>query len=1034
MLHSSKSESILQWYNALTTHADVQSLSQFADGSLFCDIVTCVYSQAEMGNMEMPKIDSEEGSAQANKIEIEQKYEIIEKFIDTFFQIQSSTLVAYQECMEGEDLELAKVCVILLSAMVQNFLSTDNESLKTIMLLDVGVQEDIKEFLALLLERSDNKGPLTKAELHKVLGKATKQKATPRRKKSDRGTPAKKTPAKHGERVSTMVYEDMMDSPLKGLLQSPVSQHKMVVQRFKWDTELSNLRKKYYEEESKVFDLMKEKRKAEEDFSQKKEELHQLKIEFRKFKEISEEKEGLASMERAHFLSEIANLKKLVEDHKEEIEAVNSEKNKLIERVFELEEKIASSCQVPRDQGIVAEAMQQVQEYQQDNLCKESELQECKKKIEELSTDLKTYKQLYEEGMIAKSEGPSSLDTPTRCPEIISNIFNADAEEKLEEMEKELNEKKEKLVKFENEAQKSKSLTSSLRSQLKEKTENMKAIFDKMSILQEQCDKLLKQTQNCEICGENVSVSKETPVDASNASTEIGSLWNAVPVRDNIAKTRSKSVMPTLEPANSVTVPTVSVNPFTIERLKIGFRQLYKLILRSKIVEDKVLLQECCVQTSEGSTIEDVVTIFEKTLSVLKKVLPRFSQSFLQEMATFQDSTQNEKLIQEHKKLQERLEEKENEVKAAEFRAKAYEEKMKYTKSTAGKQVEQLKNELSKWRKEYKSALESQEKLREDKKLAYEKFEKLKIHYQKKELENRKKPCDKCISMETDLREAKANIVNLQQNENNQKLSYFSMEEKVKNLKEKAEGLEKENKELKKRIQYRMGFHGNSSVLMDLQRKNFQELEESIKREERAKLEKESQPVISVNTFILPRDQWKKNLNQSVTSNFGNRSQKNMYLLNDDEEDFLNHSSLALIQNGPLPETPNPKERLTELQRRNTLCPPHLQSSYPLEIQNMTPSERKYSMVPPRRANEPVPSTSAGVGGIKRKTSEMNSSRQSPSKRRLMGVVRPSNHTMAKPTTPLAKLKTSLATRSSFRTPSSIRRLMSMHGRKSKMQ
>ncbi|KAG8182593.1 hypothetical protein JTE90_021731 [Oedothorax gibbosus] len=103
-------------FNALATNVEVEPLSQFEDGSLFCDIVTCV----------MPKIDKE-GSVQEN--EIEQKYEII---IDTFFRIQTTTLV----------------------------------------------------------------------------------------------TPVQKTPAKHGERVSTMIYEDMLDSSLKGLLQSPNPQRK----------------------------------------------------------------------------------------------------------------------------------------------------------------------------------------------------------------------------------------------------------------------------------------------------------------------------------------------------------------------------------------------------------------------------------------------------------------------------------------------------------------------------------------------------------------------------------------------------------------------------------------------------------------------------------------------------------------------------------------------------------------------------------------------------------------------------------------
>ncbi|GBN90219.1 hypothetical protein AVEN_164116-1 [Araneus ventricosus] len=39
MLHSKKSQSILQWFNALTTKGDVNSLEQFTDGSYFYEIV-----------------------------------------------------------------------------------------------------------------------------------------------------------------------------------------------------------------------------------------------------------------------------------------------------------------------------------------------------------------------------------------------------------------------------------------------------------------------------------------------------------------------------------------------------------------------------------------------------------------------------------------------------------------------------------------------------------------------------------------------------------------------------------------------------------------------------------------------------------------------------------------------------------------------------------------------------------------------------------------------------------------------------------
>ncbi|GFQ69962.1 hypothetical protein TNCT_262311 [Trichonephila clavata] len=48
------------------------------------------------------------------------------------------------------------------------------------------------------------------------------------------------------------------------------------------------------------------------------------------------------------------------------------------------------------------------------------------------------------------------------------------------------------------------------------------------------------------------------------------------------------------------------------------------------------------------------------------------------------------------------------------------------------------------------------------------------------------------------------------------------------------------------------------------------------------------------------------------------------------EEDFLNHSSLADIHKGVGTEGSNANDHLKELHGRNTLGLPHLQSSYPL--------------------------------------------------------------------------------------------------------
>lgn len=53
----------------------------------------------------------------------------------------------------------------------------------------------------------------------------------------------------------------------------------------------------------------------------------------------------------------------------------------------------------------------------------------------------------------------------------------------------------------------------------------------------------------------------------------------------------------------------------------------------------------------------------------------------------------------------------------------------------------------------------------------------------------------------------------------------------------------------------------------------------------------------------------------------------------DDEESYLNYSSIAEINSGK-------KTRFKELQRRNSIVPPHMRSSYATEVQCMSPYDK----------------------------------------------------------------------------------------------
>ncbi|GFQ71958.1 putative oxidoreductase GLYR1 homolog [Trichonephila clavata] len=306
MLHGTKKESILQWYNTLK-EGDV-TLAQFTDGSLFYDIVTSLnfkYSAKEnhdkaeaarpdtMESMDVnveqikEKIvetgqsvsqsavsDSPEVGEKGN-IDSEKKYDSVKKCIDDIFLIDSISLINYSECLIGNELELAKVAVFLLSA-----LSIERESMKSLTKLDIQVQEDIKEFLSFVLkDRSQDDGPIKKSEFHQLLSRfagishrmqcSQSSGSTDHSEASDGG---KKTSEKRKDRESSIVYQD---SPLKTLLQSLKYQQEMAMRIKEYKNRM--LRNARYMEENKG--------------AEKNKEVESLKNDFRKYCEEAEDSE-----------------------------------------------------------------------------------------------------------------------------------------------------------------------------------------------------------------------------------------------------------------------------------------------------------------------------------------------------------------------------------------------------------------------------------------------------------------------------------------------------------------------------------------------------------------------------------------------------------------------------------------------------------------------------------------------------------------------------------------------------------------------
>lgn len=72
---------------------------------------------------------------------------------------------------------------------------------------------------------------------------------------------------------------------------------------------------------------------------------------------------------------------------------------------------------------------------------------------------------------------------------------------------------------------------------------------------------------------------------------------------------------------------------------------------------------------------------------------------------------------------------------------------------------------------------------------------------------------------------------------------------------------------------------------------------------------------------------------------FGVETGQNLKM--EDEDDDFNNKYLSDLKEGkcvlPAEKTTNPADRLSELVWRNSLCPPHLKSSYPAELQFISP-------------------------------------------------------------------------------------------------
>ncbi|GIX78581.1 uncharacterized protein CEXT_606471 [Caerostris extrusa] len=235
-------------------------------------------------------------------IDSETKFDMIRKFLDDFYHQDSTLLIDYSECENGKEIELAKVAVLLLSAMTQCFLTVHREEIQTLTMLQNHVQEDIEELLSYTLKDVENE-TLKKTELHKILSRPTKSKS--------RATPR------------SFISRSITDH------RNSLEVSKSSIQDFhvEKNTEISKLREALIKEENKVADLTLDKKKnLTAELQKKVTELKSSTEEFRKYRDDIMELENTRMENIESHRQEIVKLKQSTEKLKTEVKELNIEK------------------------------------------------------------------------------------------------------------------------------------------------------------------------------------------------------------------------------------------------------------------------------------------------------------------------------------------------------------------------------------------------------------------------------------------------------------------------------------------------------------------------------------------------------------------------------------------------------------------------------------------------------------------------------------------------------------------------------------
>ncbi|GFY69885.1 uncharacterized protein TNIN_252551 [Trichonephila inaurata madagascariensis] len=755
--------------------------------------------------------DSPEVKGKGN-VNSEKKYDSVKKCIDDIFQMDSTSLINYSECLKGNDLELAKVAVFLLTALVQNLLSTDMESTKPLTQLDSQVQEDIQEFLSsVLTDRSQDDEPIKKSEFHKILSRSA---GTPRRRQHSRSGSTehneaseggKKTSKKRKSIVMKHCYEDNEDSPMKTLLESPKFQQKVAM--YKKESELKKLRNTLYMEENKVLDLVAEKETLNEKLEKKNNEVDSLKEEFRKYREEAEESECFKLKEAKKQDEEIKCLKKVNHSLKEENNKLRQENGTLDNKVEELElkltEKKIPDCNVKSHMALSEELT-----------IRDDEIAHLKSDVKKLEKKLQKL-------------GGKDNEESSRVPKVLSNITNVDEVTKVLLYKKEL-EIKCLWTKLWDETEKAKHFEALLKFAEKEKIDQSDEIdrnMDLISVLesnqsyyQQQLDffkenctclkKLKTESKNVEEDHMQVSStdSEEFLAEAESVSTideELGLLQNEVNKDSNL------SVRKSLDEFDS----SMRVTNAEFVLLQKMSQNLVGLIQRKNYGSDAQALIELERELGDTKCIQQIILAVsyiireleesKSNTSVRKNSDPQIKALTLKKKEL---EVENRSLKQELNDINKFLEVKEVELQVVKDECK----ELQSLKKELNEKIDKVHKEAEEMGEKYEGA----KKCLEKKETEVRKFMKLYMMLTKSaEPDKSRSSCDECKKLQQKIRELRRECSDKEKVIRELKSAKRNLEGRIKNYVHQVKQLQHEKVELQ--FKHQQDFSYSCGTLSD---------------------------------------------------------------------------------------------------------------------------------------------------------------------------------------------------------------------------